>query len=255
MKQVDYPFPLPYYTVNRNFTIQTYSKEAFELAGVQQNLLDIIDPESHNKLRDWVSADGHLARSPLEINLVPLKDSEQLQTADVYLGWDNDLYAQVMILVKDKKLAKVTHSLQQLRTRLEDTNFELMEKKEELEKVIEQNNHLSAPFIKLTNRRALVPLFGNLTQEKMNAVSNHLLSTAQKESAEVILFDFTAVGEVNKESIEILIRLMTSLFYMGGRIVALGVKPEHAKLLHREDFPARLQFMNSVEQALIKDFD
>ncbi|WP_431804341.1 hypothetical protein [Halobacillus andaensis] len=55
-----------------------------------------------------------------------------------------------------------------------------VEEKEKLEEAIEQNNRLSAPFIELTKDTALVPLFGDLTSDKMQAVEDYLLKASQK---------------------------------------------------------------------------
>lgn len=52
-----------------------------------------------------------------------------------------------------------------LRSRLNATDFELLEEKEKLEEDISHGNRLSAPFIRLTSDTALVPLKGALLIE------------------------------------------------------------------------------------------
>ncbi|GGF32283.1 hypothetical protein GCM10010954_34370 [Halobacillus andaensis] len=250
MKQAERSFPLPYFKINKNFIVQSFSKEASILCGTPENLLDIVDEESVDKVKKWVSPDLH--NSALEIHLKPLNGEVEPLTADMYVTWNNDLYAEVIVMVKDEKLTKVTNTLHQLRSRLNETNFELLEEKEKLEEAIEQNNKLSAPFIELTNDTALIPLFGDLTSEKMQTVEDYLLQSSQKEDIDRLLFDFTAVGEMNREGVHVLANMMTSLFYMGTEIIVIGVKPKQAKQLYELDVPLEVKFLHSLQQAISK---
>ncbi|WP_173915717.1 STAS domain-containing protein [Halobacillus sp. Marseille-Q1614] len=250
MKQADRSFPLPFYVINKNFYVQSYSKQAKDLWGEPDSLLEIIDEESKNKIKKWVAPELH--QTALEVHLKPFNAEPDPITADMYVTWNNDLYAQVIFLIKDEKLRKVTKTLNNLRSRLNDTNFELLEEKEKLEEVIDQNNRLSAPFIELTQDTALIPLFGDLSEEKMRAVENNLLVSSQKEDMDRLLFDFTAVGEMDREGVHVLTNMMTSLFYMGLDIIIIGVKPVQAKHLHEMEIPSQVNFMNSLQQAIDK---
>ncbi|MCP3028231.1 STAS domain-containing protein [Halobacillus sp. A5] len=250
MKQADRAFPLPYYKINKNFTVQTYSEEAFKLWGNQENLLHIIDEESIEKVKKWISPDIH--KSSVEAHLKPVNGGNDPLTADVYTTWNNDLYAEVILMMKDDKLNRVTKTLNQLRSRLNDTNFELLEEKEKLEEAIDQNNKLSAPFIELTLNTALIPLFGDITSDKFHTVEEGLLHASQKEDIDRLLFDFTAVGEIHREGIHVLTDMMTSLFYMGTEIIVIGVKPQQAKQLHELNLPLNVQFIHSLQQAVAK---
>ncbi|KHE73099.1 STAS domain-containing protein [Halobacillus sp. BBL2006] len=250
MKLVERAFPLPYYVINKNFHIQSFSREAKDLHGPKENLLDIFDQDSLSKVKDWVVPE--IQKASIEIHLKPTGTEDRLITADLYVSWENDLYAQVILMLKDNNLNKVTRTLDQLRSRLNDTNFELLEEKEKLEEAIEQNNRLSAPFIELTTDTAFVPLFGDLTHEKMYAVEDYLLYSSQKDEIDRILFDFTAVGNLQKEGVQVFINIMTSLFYMGPEIVLIGIQPEQAKRLSEMNLPSEVIFINSLQQAIMK---
>jgi len=250
MKQVERVFPLPYYRINKNFYIYAYSKEACDLHGMKEHLLDIFDEASLSKVKETVKPE--IQKASLEVHLKPLDKQDSIKTADMYVSWENDLYAEVLLHVKDERLSKVTQTLTQLRSRLNDTNFELLEEKEKLEEAIEQSNRLSAPFIVLSLDTAMIPLFGDITKEKMHAVEDSLLKSSQREGIDRLLFDFTAVGEFNRDGIHVLTDMMKSLFYMGAEIIMIGIQPHQAKLLNDFKLPLEINYMHSLQQAVAK---
>ncbi|MGP4077957.1 STAS domain-containing protein [Halobacillus sp. K22] len=250
MKQVDRTFPLPYYRINKNFIIYAYSKEAGDLHGVKEYLLDIFDDSSHAKIKDSVKPE--IQKASLEVHLKPVNEQDTIKTADMYVSWENDLYAEVLLHVKDEELSKVNQTLTQLRGRLNETNFELLEEKEKLDEAIEQSNRLSAPFIVLSPDTATIPLFGDITTEKMYAVEESLLKSSQREGIDRLLFDFTAVGEFNREGIRVLSDMMKSLFYMGLDISIIGIQPHQAKELNELKLPPEINYMHSLQQAVAK---
>ncbi|UOQ46010.1 STAS domain-containing protein [Halobacillus salinarum] len=249
MKQVEFEFPLPYFIINKNFTIHSYSREAARLFQLQEDFLQIVDEESRDKVKAWVIPEKIQTERNLEVLLKPLNQLDPF-VADLYVNWTNDLYAQVVVVPKDEQVSKVAKSLAKLRTRLNDTNFELLEEKEKLEKAVQQNNKLSAPFIELTSTTAVVPLFGDLTWEKLDAVQENLLVAAQRKEKDRLLFDFTAVGNIKKDGIHVLISLMTALFYMGTEVTVTGITPVQVKELYETNLPSRLQFIHSLESAI-----
>ncbi|WP_281976006.1 STAS domain-containing protein [Halobacillus litoralis] len=250
MKRVDRSFPLPFFIINKKFIIQSYSQEAETMFGERENFLDVFDEDSMDKIRKWVTPD--IKKLSLESHLKPLGEAISPITCDVHVNWKNDLYAEVLVITKDAQLTKVTKTMDQLRSRLNDTNFELFEEKEKLEEAIQQSNRLSAPFIQLTSDTALVPLFGDITEDKMFTVEDHLLHSSQIGETERILFDFTGVGELIHEGTYVLKNIMTSLYYMGAEVVITGVRPDHVKNFQAMQFPSKINFMNSLQQAIRK---
>ncbi|MBA2175716.1 STAS domain-containing protein [Halobacillus locisalis] len=250
MKLVDRSYPLPFFTINKNHSIYSYSKEAKELFGEPKNLLEILDEDSVEKMKEWVTPDIH--KASLEVHVKSQQEGVDLLTVDLHVKWDNDLYGEVLLIVKDEKLTKVTRTLDQLRSRLNDTNFELLEEKEKLEEAVEQNNQLSAPFIVLNDQAALIPLFGDITEEKMYSVESQLLQQSQESEVDQLLFDFTAVGEMQRSGVHVLLNVITSLVYMGSEISFIGVQPAQAKQLKEINLPNEIQFLSSLQMALNK---
>ncbi|MCA0971724.1 STAS domain-containing protein [Halobacillus litoralis] len=250
MKRVEHTFPLPFVTINKNYKIQTYSKEAISLIGEHENLLEIMDEASVMKVKDWVTPE--ILKASVEVHLQAMDDEEDLLTADLYVKWNNDMYAEIILMLKDEKLTKVTKTLNQLRSRLNDTNFELLEEKEKLEEAVEQNNQLSAPFIILNEETALIPLFGDVSEEKMYSIETQLLQKSQEGEVDTLLFDFTAVGDLQRSGVSVLLDVMTSLSYMGAEITFIGVQPAQAKQLKEMSLPQEIKFIGSLKTAIQK---
>ncbi|WP_226580298.1 STAS domain-containing protein [Halobacillus litoralis] len=250
MKRVERSFPLPHFTINKNFMIQTHSEESEKKLGVREHLLDFFDEESVVKIRKWVTPE--VQKVTLEAHLKPYGEKNAPVPCDLHVKWDNDLHAEVLILTKDEQMEKVTKTMDQLRSRLNDTNFQLLEEKEKLEEAIQHANHLSAPFISLTSNTALVPLFGDITEEKMYTVESQLLHSSQQGDIDQILFDFTAVGTLEREGAQVLKNIMTSLNYMGSHISIVGVRPEQVKNIQAMQFPPQIQYINTLQQAIKK---
>lgn len=250
MKQVDRSFPLPYFVVSKDFKIQSYSREAKDIFGEYENILDLMDEDSHRKVKEWVTP--KVTKATLEVHVKPLEQEADLLTADMYVNWENELFAEIIFLIKDKKLSNVTHILQKLRTRLDDTNFELLKEKEKLEEVIELNNQLSAPFITLDGETALVPLFGQITAQKMYAIENHLLASSRESGVDHLMFDFTGVSILEEDGIHVFLNVIASLFHMGSEITFIGIKPQIAQSLNDVNLPSKINFMGSLQAAVAK---
>ncbi|MEC3884529.1 STAS domain-containing protein [Halobacillus sp. HZG1] len=250
MKRVERSFPLPHVIINKNFKVESISDEAVEMFGEVDNLLDVMDEGSLSKIKKWVTPDVH--KLSIEIAIKPSGEGQNPITCDMHVKWKNDLYAEVLIIPKDEQLSKVTKTMDQLRSRLNDTNFQLLEEKEKLEDAIQHGNRLSAPFIRLTEETALIPLFGHITADKMYTVEEPLLQATQHGDIERILFDFTAVGQIDGDGAQLLKNLMTSLCYMGSEVIITGVRPEQVKRIQLIHFSSEITFMNSLHQALKK---
>ncbi|MFG6119604.1 STAS domain-containing protein [Thalassobacillus sp. B23F22_16] len=250
MKQVDEFFSVPYLLITKQFEILQYSTEVEDIFVMHHNFLKMCDEESVHKVRKEVVPGK--SKNKIEINLVPSSANHDLLLVDLYVNWKNDLHAEMMILPKDQGMLDVTASLGQLRSRLNTTNFELLEEKEKLQEAMAENNRLSAPFIELSSTTALVPLFGDLNAEKINAVGDELLTSAQQSDIETILFDLTAVGEIEQDGVIAFQGVVQSLAYMGMEIVVIGVKPDHAQRINDLQLKLGLKFLRSLQQAIRK---
>lgn len=250
MKLAENFFSVPYLVINKQYEILSITKEMEELSASTSNFLELVDEGSISKVQEEVVPAK--IKNKMEINIYQRERELDPLLVDLYVNWKNDLQAELMILPKDQRVSDITVSLGKLRSRLNNTNFELLEEKEKLQEAIDENNRLSAPFIELSSTTALVPLFGDLNDEKMYTVSENLLESAQKADKETILVDLTAVGEIEHDGMIVFQNIVQSLSYMGIEIVVIGVKPDHAQRINQLQLKLGLRFISSLHQAVQK---
>ncbi|KGP91619.1 hypothetical protein N780_18460 [Pontibacillus chungwhensis BH030062] len=246
MRQVNNQFPAPCLTINKKYTILEYTQEASEMFHLTPSLWEIIEEGSHTKVKEWIVPSEPKAK--VEINMITA--SKQVVLVDLYVKWTNDLQAELMIFPKEGQNQHVSKMLDRLQTRLNETNFELLQEKEKLEDAIHENNKLSAPFIHLSEDTSLIPLFGDISEEKLLTIKDQVLSNAHSHETDCLLFDFTAVGEIHQEGIYVLKDLFTSLLYMGKQVVIVGIKPVQAQRLHHLKIRFNLSFVTSLQEAI-----
>ncbi|MCD5325212.1 MULTISPECIES: STAS domain-containing protein [Pontibacillus] len=246
MRQVNNHFPVPSLTINKKYTILEYTQEASEMFHLTPSLWEIIEEASHKKVKDWIVPT--LPKVKVEVNVITA--SKQVELVDLYVKWANDLQAEIMIIPKEGQNQHVSKMLDRLQNRLNETNFELLEEKEKLEDAIHQNNLLSAPFIQLTSEISLIPLFGDISEEKLFTIKDQVLLKAHTHETDCLLFDFTAVGEMHQDGVSVLKDIFTSLLYMGKKIVIVGIKPSQAQRLHHLQIRFNLSFVTSLQEAL-----
>lgn len=185
----------------------------------------------------------------LELNM-KTKDAP-LALFDVHILWDSDDCANMIFLPKDSSNEVLMNKLLELQGRLASTDFELLEKKEELEQVLIRLNQLSGPFIPLSESMCLIPLFGDITADKINVISESCLKSVFAGEYDEILFDLTAVGEVEDKGIEKFTQLIKTLNFMTGSIIKLiGIKPNLAKVVNNYKLDEWVQLDQSLKQVL-----
>ncbi|WP_204854986.1 STAS domain-containing protein [Salimicrobium jeotgali] len=246
MKRVEATFPLPYYEIDAAWNIIAYSQEAEGLFGLPDNLTKIVDEGTYDKAREWVNF--HRRKTVIEMNVI--KENSDVILADVYITWTDEEKAELLLIPKDSQVDKVAASLKTLQSELLKTKTELIEEKERAEQVIEQNNKLSAPFISLNKETALVPLFGDLSYDKIMSVEHNLLEAVRESEAEELLFDFTAVGNIEREGFNYLASVLKALSHIGVELFVIGLKPGHVPNIFKWSLPEGVRFRQSLEQVI-----
>ncbi|WP_394137746.1 STAS domain-containing protein [Cytobacillus oceanisediminis] len=249
MQYFDQTLPLAFLKADRNGEILSYStlaRNSFDLS--DGNLKGIIDEESIEKLVRYSREPG-VEPVILELNM-KTKDAP-LALFDVHILWDSDGCANMIFLPKDGSNEVLMKKLLELQGRLASTDFELLEKKEELEQVLLRLNQLSGPFVPLSESMCLIPLFGDITADKINVISESCLKSVFAGEYDEILFDLTAVGEVEDKGIEKFTQLIKTLNFMTGSIIKLiGIKPNLAKVLNNYKLDEWVQLDQSLKQVL-----
>lgn len=239
--------PQPYFLIDLDFNILAYSEKVPEFFSVGYKFFDLVDWESHDKAKRILGNKLDSAHGEL---IMKTKNSPYA-LFDISVNW-NEGRGHVICIEKDHRLTELENIVQKHRLRLAETNLELLEKKEQVEKNLFEIKSLSCPFIKLTKDAALVPLFGNLDDELIYQNESRVLQKSQEGGYSEILFDFNGVGDFTDKGVEAFVSLVNELQLMGLHPCVIGIKPNHAFYLNKSKIPLEVPFLNSLSKAFKK---
>ncbi|TWT07208.1 STAS domain-containing protein [Planococcus sp. CPCC 101016] len=239
-------WPLPAFKLNSKLAIMERSEEAKKLVGDRVFFLELLDEGSRKKAREFLS--GNQSAGPLELNFISLAD--ELFLGDVYSKWDSDSNLNIVLVPKDNRLLEITSQLLSLRTRLQETDYDLLLEKERTEDLLEQVRKLSAPCIDLGKKHILIPLFGDLDPRKIEVIRFQILNQVYETGAETVIMDLTAMDQLEQDGVDYLKSLMQTFKVMGIQGIMTGMKPQHAKQLHHLELGLGLYFVSSLQTVL-----
>ncbi len=246
MEQAEY-LPLPYFKIDKNYDILSMSDKSKQIFLIGDGFLSLIDEESQEKAKSNVLPS--ITENSVELNL---KTKEKpLVAYQVNVHWYNG-EGHVICHEAPEQMGIISGQLQKLRDRLEDTDFELLEKKEELENAVERVNRLSGPVIPLHESVAIVPFFGDLLPEKLETIKTGILRHLHDSTIDYLLVDFTAVGNISREGITKLEELFHTIRLMGQDIVLCGIKPQHAQAINNLDRLLDAKKVTSLSEAIYR---
>lgn len=244
MEQVEH-LPLPYFKINERYEILLTSEKAKQTFLIGEGFLSIVDEGSQTKVRKGIVPEKASAR----MELILKTKSDPMVTFQIDINWINK-EAHIICTEMTNQYDQVSGQLLDLRNRLADTDFALLEKKEELEKAIERTNQLSGPFIPLSDEVAVVPLFGDLFPDKLSIITQQIVHSLYNTDYQWILFDFTAVAEIDVKGIQSVEELFKTIHLMGQEAVICGIKPEHAQLISNFQWFLQTRKLNSLSEAV-----
>lgn len=239
--------PHPYFLLDREFNILEFSQIGSEIFLIGDKFPDLVDWESQGKMKTILGKKESRAEGEL---ILKTKESPYA-LFDISVNWNEDK-GHVICIEKDHRLAELESIVEKHRKRLAETNIELLEKKELVEKTLFEIKSLSCPFIKLTKSSALVPLFGNLDEELISQNEKRVLEKSQQGDYLDVLFDFNGVGDLTNEGVEAFVALVKELQLMGLQPSVIGIKPNHAFYLNNSKTVPDVPFLNSLSKAFNK---
>lgn len=241
-------WPLPIFRLTRDLTILESSKKARFLFSVSPVFTCILDEGSRQKAVEFLNP----VYVDQQLELTFLAADGDLLLMDVHCKWEDNNIANVIAIPKDRHFQRVSDQLSHLRTRLNETNYDLLLEKERTEELLQNVRELSAPCIKLDKLRLLIPLFGRIDQQKMDTVIPRILESVYQHDAQIVIFDLTAMEDIDHSGMEQLNAMVQSLSIMGISISITGVHPTHAKRMHDLDTTLHASFSASLQDALTK---
>lgn len=243
--------PLPAYQLNEKLSVVSCSEEALQLFGETASFLDIVDSGSAIKAERLLKE--KVVEGEFELNLK--LGQEGLLLVDVFARWNSQFSLSVILVPKDDRLSSISEQLNQLRSRLQETNYDLFLEKERTTELLQQVQELSAPCIQLDCSRLLIPLFGELSREKVEAISPRLLENIYQVNAETVILDFTAMTKITGQGLISLEALLQTFCIMGTEGIICGVKPVHAKKLHHLQSRISMKFVSSLQEVLAQPIE
>ncbi|WKA53882.1 STAS domain-containing protein [Planococcus shixiaomingii] len=251
MKQAhDYEdWPLPIFQLNRNLTILASSKQARHIFKESPVFTGLLEEGSRQKAVEFLNPAN--VAEPIELTFISI-DGELL-VMDVYCKWESGDIANAIAVPKDRQFARVSKQLTHLRTRLSETNYDLLLEKERTDALLQNVRELSAPCIKLDHQRLLIPLFGLIDLQKMETVMPRILESVYRHDGQTVIFDLTAMDDIDNDGLVQLKALFQSLSIMGITISISGVHPKHAKRLHELNTSLHATFAVSLQDVLLNE--
>jgi rsbT co-antagonist protein RsbR len=238
---------LIFYLDRDDYNILGFSQIGSETFTIGDKFLDLVDRESHGKTKNILGNKESKAEGELTMKT---KESPYA-LFDISVNWSGDR-GHIICIGKDHRLMELESIVDKHRKRLADTNLELLEKKELVEKTLFEIKGLSCPFIKLTKSTALVPLFGNLDVELIGQNEKRVLEKSQEGDYQEVLFDFNGVGNLTIEGVEVFVSLVNELQLMGLQPCIIGIKPNHAFYLNNSKTIPDVPFLNTLSKAFNK---
>lgn len=239
-------WPLPAYQLNRKLEVVESSEAAEAIFGNAGSFLDLLDEGSEAKAKNFLQ--GSRFSGPVELNFKGRDGNTKL--CDLHCKQGSDSMLNVVAVPKDDNVSKIAAQLASMRSRLNDTNYDLLLEKERTDKLLLRVRELSAPTIELGDGHLLIPLFGDLDAAKIEAIQDHILQDVYEKEAETVLLDLTAMDKISPEGMDYLHSLLQTFKIMGIDNIITGVKPEHAKGLHALKATMEMRFEASLAKVL-----
>ncbi|WP_377891906.1 STAS domain-containing protein [Alkalihalobacillus sp. R86527] len=239
--------PLPAFLVDHDLNIKEQSQLATDLFSKPESFLDFVDSESKQKALD-------LLKNKDEIELVLNTVDTPYMLFKVFARWTDNGEGQILCIRQDSQIMELSSMLQMQRDRLAETNFDLLDKKEELESAMSKIKELSSPFLPISSNLCVIPLFGSLDQDLFLINEQQLLSMLQDGNYEYVILDFNGIGEVEKSGVSSFQSFYRMIQLIGVSPILSGLKPRHVFGLMENDFDIDQSFhiTGSLKDAISK---
>lgn len=242
--------PIPYFEIDEELNILAHSDKSVETFNKQTNFLDLVDLESKEKALIF------LVSTPLqeEIELVLQTANSPYSLFNCSIHWNKGV-GYLVCIEQTEKTKELENKVEKLCKRLAETNFELLEQKEQLEDSFKRILELSANFIKLSDSVGLVPLTGELNPELIDENHLSLTTTAHEGNYTIMFFDFSGVGNLTAEGVKSFSQLIQSLNVVGVICYVIGMKPDHAVYLKNKNINKNTYFMRNLDEIVQIDLE
>ncbi|TFD99578.1 STAS domain-containing protein [Jeotgalibacillus salarius] len=238
--------PMPMVIIDHSLNIIEASGKAEKLFGRSASFLNWVDHESKDKAVRFMQ---HKHVEKLELNLVTAEGVISLFT--VFINWDKNT-AAVVLQLEDQLIVQLMNKVKEHQRRLEESDMELILKKNELEVSFGRISELSTAAIHLTDEVVLIPIFGDLSVSLIHYNQERILNNIYSQNIDEVIIDLQSVGRMDEAGVEELMKMIQSFSLFGAECTITGVKPEHAPFLNQFKTIKKLTFINNLEDKVAR---
>ncbi|MDX8289391.1 STAS domain-containing protein [Metabacillus indicus] len=235
--------PLPFFKLDKNFRILERSLAAGKLFAEKESFLELADEDSRRKAEIVLSSGKNDSELVLRTYQSPLSLFKLNVNTD-------DEFLYLILTEQNSKMETLVQQVELHRRRLAETDLQLLAKKEEAEDAYRKIIELSCPFIMLTKKTALLPLYGELTEELISANAGRLLNLLQETCAEQVMIDFHGVGFISETGMKALADLVKEFTLMGASTCFASLNPVQAKQVYASHTTLEATYVSSLSCAL-----
>jgi len=134
------------------------------------------------------------------------------------------LAAQQANSALEAQVAERTAALEEQRAALAHTLTELQESTDTLRR-------MSTPIIPVFQGVVVLPIIGNLDEQRGEQIMKDLLHAVEHEKARMVLFDVTGAGMLDVHAAQIMVSAAVAAQLLGAHTILVGLRPEAAETL------------------------
>lgn len=198
--------PVPFFLIAEDLTILASSPEAQEIFPDATSFLELVDAENYNKALRFLSPAAGKIRLELPLHT---RSCSLVEPFDLHVAWNEQSHGYVVCLAQDPRINQLMGMMINLRKRLAETDFSLLEKKEELENALIRMEESAVENDKLA---VLGKMAAGIAHEIRNPLTiirgfvqllhPHLVELGKADYTEVVLTEIDRANQIIAEFLD-----------------------------------------------------
>ncbi|RNA66632.1 STAS domain-containing protein [Alteribacter keqinensis] len=115
--------------------------------------------------------------------------------------------------------------------------------------------NLSAPIIPLSDSVCVLPLIGEVDEDRVETIEGKTLPEIKKLQIETLIIDFSGIAQIDTTSMNRIMKTINGTYMMGCECIITGLRPQIVRTLIKEDlqFDPKVITKGTLEQT-VNDF-
>lgn len=191
----DFSIPAPFFYVNTFYDILYQSEDAKRIFGEHANFFSLIDVESRRKFQRL--AERRIEPQKFELLLNTVQSPAML--FDIHLKWNRDNHCSILCIEQSQRYQQITEVLTRFTQRLGMTNYDLLRRKEELERLLANLQQSNAQNDRLAELGRIAASIAHEIRNPLTSIRGlvQLLAPNLTSSAKLSYIDII-ISEINR---------------------------------------------------------